>query len=99
MHYSLQISLNTYIRTQTIELLSLERNTSTGGWCLQPVISIPTTLKPVTLEGDLLAMSDDIRETIIFDWKSNAYATLEQSQDEQGILQVSRWLTRWSISS
>lgn len=51
-------------------------------------MSIPSTYKPVALEGDLLAMSDDVNETIIFNWRTGAYATLQHTHDGQGVLQV-----------
>lgn len=57
-------------------------------------MSIPSTLKPITLEGDLLALSDDLGETIIFNWKTSASATLQHVLDGQGIWQVRYVLTR-----
>ncbi|KAF5347273.1 hypothetical protein D9756_009960 [Leucocoprinus leucothites] len=71
----------------TIELLSLKAQENMGEWSLLPVQSIPATFKPIALEGDLLAISDDTRETIILNWNTGAYATLEHVQSDQGITQ------------
>ncbi|KXN86957.1 hypothetical protein AN958_09454 [Leucoagaricus sp. SymC.cos] len=70
---------------QTVELLSLKQDSHE--WSLEPLLSVPTTFRPITLEGDILAMSDDFRETIIFNWRTRAYATLEHAQETAGISQ------------
>lgn len=72
-------------RKHTVELLSLEASTD---WSLRtlmsfPFLSFPSTFKPITLEGDLLAMSDDNNETIIFNWRTRAYATLQHNRNEE----------------
>ncbi|KAJ3566338.1 hypothetical protein NP233_g7065 [Leucocoprinus birnbaumii] len=71
----------------TVELLSLEVDEKSGCLSLHQILSIPATFKPITLEGDLLAMSDDIDETIIFNWKTSAYATLKIIQGDQDVSQ------------
>jgi len=47
-----------------------------------------TPFRPISLEGDLLVIGDDIRETTILNWKTQARAILVHAQDDQGILQV-----------
>ncbi|KAJ3887512.1 hypothetical protein GG344DRAFT_55576 [Lentinula edodes] len=57
--------------------------------------NIPTQamqpMKPMTLSGSLLAMSDDTASTVIYNWKTGAFAVLEHEEDEIGhdhIIQV-----------
>ncbi|KAJ3822071.1 hypothetical protein F5880DRAFT_1577519 [Lentinula raphanica] len=42
-------------------------------------------MKPMTLSGQLLAMSDDIASTVIYNWKTGAFAVLEHEEDEVGV--------------
>ncbi|KAF9447785.1 hypothetical protein P691DRAFT_801839 [Macrolepiota fuliginosa MF-IS2] len=72
---------------QTVELLSLKRDKDSGDWSLESIMSISSSFKPITLEGDFLAMSDDFGETIITNWRTNAYATLHRGNDGQSMWQ------------
>ncbi|KAJ3906866.1 hypothetical protein F5879DRAFT_606313 [Lentinula edodes] len=42
-------------------------------------------MKPMTLSGSLLAMSDDTASTVIYNWKTGAFAVLEHEEDEIGV--------------
>ncbi|KAJ3800040.1 hypothetical protein GGU11DRAFT_774748 [Lentinula aff. detonsa] len=42
-------------------------------------------MKPMTLSGQLLAMSDDTASTVIYNWKTGAFAVLEHEEDEVGV--------------
>ncbi|KAJ4497900.1 hypothetical protein C8R41DRAFT_171568 [Lentinula lateritia] len=42
-------------------------------------------MKPMTLSGSLLAMSDDTASTVIYNWKTGAFAILEHEEDEIGV--------------
>ena len=49
-----------------------------------------TNFKPVALQGDLVALSDEQSQVTIWDWRTNHYATLRIEQDE---------LRAWKVSS
>lgn len=46
-------------------------------------------MKPTKLEGDLLAVSDEIAQTVIWNWRTQTSAILKQPEGEAGIWQVS----------
>ncbi|THU89975.1 hypothetical protein K435DRAFT_760617 [Dendrothele bispora CBS 962.96] len=52
---------------------------------LLPICSVDIAMKPKTLEGDLLAMSDDFAQTTIYNWKTGDYAVLKHLQDQEGV--------------
>jgi hypothetical protein len=43
---------------------------------------INTSFKPITLQGDLLAFSNDVAQTVIWNWKDATFATLQHLRDE-----------------
>lgn len=45
-------------------------------------------MKPMTLSGHVLAMSDDTASTVIYNWKTGAFAVLEHEEDEAGVWKV-----------
>jgi len=55
---------------------------------LVPICSIDIAMKPMTLEGDLLALSDDHAQTTIYNWKTGDYAVLKHLQDQEGVWKV-----------
>ncbi|KAF5337438.1 hypothetical protein D9758_017168 [Tetrapyrgos nigripes] len=65
---------------QQIQLMNL----STDGQ-LSPICSIDVAMKPMTLEGDFIAMSDDLAQTTIYNWKTGDYAILKHLQDQEGV--------------
>ena len=44
---------------------------------------------PVTLTGDVLALSDNISQTLILNWRKAMHALLEHPPEDTMILQVS----------
>ncbi|KAL1743398.1 hypothetical protein HDZ31DRAFT_41024 [Schizophyllum fasciatum] len=47
---------------------------------------LETNFRPTLLDGDILALSDDLTSTIILDWRLGVYATLEQPHEEDSLL-------------
>lgn len=78
---------NYLVRNHVIDILSLKSQDKNDDWCFQLVLSITTSLRPVSLEGDLLAIGDDIKETIVLNWRTQAHAALLHARDDQEILQ------------
>ncbi|TBU24915.1 hypothetical protein BD311DRAFT_728696 [Dichomitus squalens] len=64
--------------TQSIEVLSV--STDDGTSCFRSICNIATTFRPVALQGDLIAFSDDASETIIMNWHENTFAMLKGFQ-------------------
>ena len=48
---------------------------------LEEVYTVDTLMKPMTLMGDLLALSDDISQTAIWNWRIGSYAILQHAND------------------
>ncbi|TRM70165.1 hypothetical protein BD626DRAFT_476498 [Schizophyllum amplum] len=71
---------------QVVQLLALREEGKDVH--LEEVLNTPleTTFKPTLLDGNILALSDDLASTIILDWKQGLYATLEQPNEENGLL-------------
>ncbi|KAF9459523.1 hypothetical protein BDZ94DRAFT_1284354 [Collybia nuda] len=65
----------------TVEILGIDLDVD-HNYRLHPIRSINTTFRPVTLQGTLLAIGDDISETVIWDWTTGASASLQHPQDE-----------------
>ncbi|KIK57623.1 hypothetical protein GYMLUDRAFT_1009574 [Collybiopsis luxurians FD-317 M1] len=42
-------------------------------------------MKPMTLSGNVLAMSDDVACTVIYNWKTGEFAILEHEEDQVGV--------------
>jgi hypothetical protein len=59
-----------------------------NNYCLQPISSINSTFRPISLQGDLLVIADDISETLIWNWSTSTSATLQHPQDEADEWQV-----------
>ncbi|KAJ3852621.1 hypothetical protein EV368DRAFT_40617 [Lentinula lateritia] len=67
-----------------IDLFNISDEANIHSQAMQP-------MKPMTLSGSLLAMSDDTASTVIYNWKTGAFAVLEHEEDEIGhdhIIQV-----------
>ncbi|KAG6884581.1 hypothetical protein C0993_009856, partial [Termitomyces sp. T159_Od127] len=47
-------------------------------------------MKPTKLEGDLLAVSDEIAQTVVWNWRKRTSAILKQPDGEAGIWQPNR---------
>jgi hypothetical protein len=60
-------------------------DTDVDGCChLRILNTIHSNSKPITLHGDLLALSDDVARTTIWNWRANISAILEHSTDDLG---------------
>ncbi|EPS99977.1 hypothetical protein FOMPIDRAFT_58131 [Fomitopsis schrenkii] len=67
-------------RRQCIQVLSLD-DAEDGSSDLRSLGAIDTSMRPITLQGDRLAYSDDSSRTIITSWRTGALALL-QGADE-----------------
>lgn len=66
-----------------------------GSYSFFPIASIESPLKPIKLCGDILAISDDISQTVIWNWKTRRSALLQHPNDDTSMWQVGRLLTSW----
>ena len=49
------------------------------GASFQTTFTIPTRLRPIALQGDILAFSDDVAETVVQNLKDRTRATLRNA--------------------
>ncbi|KAF8188673.1 hypothetical protein BJ912DRAFT_968162 [Pholiota molesta] len=75
---AISLQLNELYLVEIMHLCQAEDST----YSFKRVYSITTKLKPVTLEGDLLALTDDNEQTVICNWKTGASAILDYSTDD-----------------
>ena len=68
------------VRRQCIEVLSLV-DAGDGTTEFRSLGAIDTSMRPITLQGDLLAYSDDSSRTVVTNWRTGALALL-QGADE-----------------
>ncbi|KAG6862113.1 hypothetical protein C0995_005925 [Termitomyces sp. Mi166 len=73
----------------TVHLLSL-RGDDNGEFSLQTTLAISSNMKPTMLEGDLLAVSDEISQTVVWNWRIRTSAILQQLDGEAGLWQPNR---------
>ncbi|SJL17362.1 uncharacterized protein ARMOST_20912 [Armillaria ostoyae] len=64
--------------SQRIVLLRLDNDGS-----LHEIRSIDTDLHPVTLSGDVIALDDNVSQTLIYNWKTDERAHLDGVDDAQ----------------
>ncbi|KAK0483000.1 hypothetical protein EDD18DRAFT_1200523 [Armillaria luteobubalina] len=64
--------------SQRIVLLRLDDNGT-----LHEIRSIDTDLRPVTLSGDVIALDDDVSQTVMYNWKTDERARLDDVGDTQ----------------
>ncbi|KAF9477998.1 hypothetical protein BDN70DRAFT_896079 [Pholiota conissans] len=69
-----------------VELLTLF-TTEDSTCLLKRLFSVDTTMKPVTLVGDLIALTDDTAQTAIWNWKEGTYAILEHPTNNPTLIQ------------
>ncbi|KAI0712708.1 hypothetical protein C8T65DRAFT_646664 [Cerioporus squamosus] len=65
--------------TQSIQILSISYGDGLTP-SFQTVCNIKTGFRPVALQGDLIAFSDDASETMVMNWRNNTFALLKSSQ-------------------
>ncbi|KIK04175.1 hypothetical protein K443DRAFT_676139 [Laccaria amethystina LaAM-08-1] len=58
-----------------VHILSLDTETYT----LNSIASLNTVFRPIALSGDVLALSDDISKSLLWDWQHSTYAILQSS--------------------
>ncbi|KAH9913252.1 uncharacterized protein B0H18DRAFT_941705 [Fomitopsis serialis] len=74
------IATSTHGERQRIELLSLAKDTK-GSDALQSLGVIDAAMRPIALQGDLLAYGDESSQTVITNWRTGEIAHL-QGADE-----------------
>ncbi|KAG6811607.1 hypothetical protein H0H92_006622 [Tricholoma furcatifolium] len=72
-----------------VQLISLRRDKK-GVFSLQPIFTLPSGMKPTKLHGDLLALSDEVSQTVIWNWRTRLSAVLLQPDSEAGIWHPNR---------
>ncbi|KAH6897741.1 hypothetical protein BKA70DRAFT_1315627 [Coprinopsis sp. MPI-PUGE-AT-0042] len=60
-----------------VHILSLKG--SADSLFLETLVSFPTFFVPMTLEGNRVALCDDLAQTAIWDWSTSEYAVLDES--------------------
>ncbi|KAF8637532.1 hypothetical protein AX17_002758 [Amanita inopinata Kibby_2008] len=65
-----------------VYILSLKERDD-GTVKFETVTSVVTRFMPMTLHGDILALSNDLTQTAIWNWRSNEYAMLHNTRDEE----------------
>lgn len=84
------ISVN---RESRIEFLTLYQEDN-GLPQMKSISVLRTSARPVSLQGDLLATSNDLNETTVWNWKASTCAVLVHPFDEGGMIQVRLYRTR-----
>ncbi|KAH7928028.1 hypothetical protein BV22DRAFT_237197 [Leucogyrophana mollusca] len=69
---AVSVRQNDSFRVEILSINSVERSCPR----FESVISMDTSHKPITLKGDLLALADNETETVIWNWKTQAYVML-----------------------
>jgi len=79
-----------------VDTMALETDVD-GTYHLRTLNTIRSNFKPVTLQGDLLAISDDVARTTIWDWRAGTSAILEHRSDDSAVWVASHSLSCWSL--
>ncbi|KAG6852862.1 hypothetical protein C0991_008497 [Blastosporella zonata] len=74
---------------QSVQLISLHSGEN-GTFSLQPIHSIPSHMKSMKLHGDLLALSDEVSRTVVWNWRLQISAILLEPDSEAGPWQPNR---------
>ncbi|KAF8956748.1 hypothetical protein BDZ97DRAFT_1825834 [Flammula alnicola] len=81
------VAVSLYLNEQLfVKVLTLRREPDST-YSLEEMYSVDTTMKPTTLVGDLIALTDDVSQTAIWNWRDGTSAVLEHSIDSPSILQ------------
>ena len=67
-----------------VDILTVDMDVD-GTYHFRILNTIQSNFKPVTLQGDLLAISDDVAQTVIWDWRSGTSAVLEHRTDDLAV--------------
>ncbi|PFH48199.1 hypothetical protein AMATHDRAFT_66098 [Amanita thiersii Skay4041] len=66
---------------ETVYVISVKEQEN-GIVTFTTITSAYTHFKPMTLQGDVLALGDDFNQTAVWNWKTNEYATLQGGHNE-----------------
>ncbi|KAH9912356.1 uncharacterized protein BXZ73DRAFT_56289 [Epithele typhae] len=67
--------------THSIELLAIRNIDGAGESGFRSICNIATSFRPIALDGDLVAFSDEGSETVVMNWRDNTFALLKGSED------------------
>ncbi|GLB44384.1 hypothetical protein LshimejAT787_1700110 [Lyophyllum shimeji] len=75
-----------------VHLIELRDDAAGGGSALETIRTIRSSMKPVKLHGDVLALCDDVSRTEVWNWRTGASAVLQEPVDDEegGIWQPNR---------
>ncbi|KAG6831114.1 hypothetical protein H0H87_006139 [Tephrocybe sp. NHM501043] len=73
----------------SVHMISLQRDDN-GEFSLQSIHTIASDMKPTNLHGDLLALSDEVSTTVVWNWRAQTSAVLQQPDSEAGLWQPNR---------
>ncbi|PPQ94259.1 hypothetical protein CVT25_004915 [Psilocybe cyanescens] len=71
---------------RTVRILSLKHGIGSK-YSLQEMHVINFDMKPVTMNGDILALSDDFSQTAIWNWRTGSYGLLRHLPEDPSIFQ------------
>ncbi|TFK37200.1 hypothetical protein BDQ12DRAFT_685499 [Crucibulum laeve] len=74
---------------QSVKILSI-RQRKNGELMLENIFSVNTHFRPINLEGDLLALSDEVSQIAIWNWRKGTYATLQHHVEEDAMFKGGR---------
>ncbi|KAK0216390.1 hypothetical protein IW262DRAFT_1276639 [Armillaria fumosa] len=81
------VKLNTESESEASVAVSLSQKTVLlhldDSGTLHEIRSIDTDLRPVTLSGDVIALDDDVSQTVMYNWKTDERAHLDDVGDNQ----------------
>ncbi|KDR65832.1 hypothetical protein GALMADRAFT_260029 [Galerina marginata CBS 339.88] len=72
---------------QFIKILCLKHDDILG-YSFEELYSADTDMKPITLMGDFLALSNDISQTAVWNWQNGQYAILEHPIEDPSVTQL-----------
>ncbi|KAI0369576.1 hypothetical protein BV20DRAFT_1078320 [Pilatotrama ljubarskyi] len=76
---TLAVAVQTGGGQRSIEILSVT-GCGSGNASFKSICNIATSFRPIALQGDLIAFSDDAYETVVMNWRENTFAVLKGSQ-------------------
>jgi len=79
--------LLTIYRELSVKILQIEE--APDSCCrFSEIYSVETSMKPMTLAGDILALSDEVSQSAIWNWRDGSCASLKHSADDLTVAQV-----------
>jgi len=68
----------------TVDILSVDVDTNST-YHLRTLKTIRSNFRAIKLEGDSLAISDDVARTVVWNWRTDTSAVLEHPEDNMGV--------------